>query len=123
MHISFNIVFYNRCGPCQQFTPQLIEFYNKMKKQRARFEIIWVSRDRTDEAFVDYYTKMPWLAVPIDSLPHIMEHLLDAHKVRGIPHFVLLEGEDASIITLEGREKLQQDRYGLEFPWRARSPR
>ena len=41
--------------------------------------------------------------------------------LKGIPHLVLLDGEDASLITIEGRTRLMKDQYGLEFPWRSRS--
>ena len=41
--------------------------------------------------------------------------------MKGIPHLVILDGDDASVITLEGRTKVLQDKYGLEFPWRPKN--
>ena len=42
----------NWCGGCRQFTPKLIEFYNRVKAARPEFEIILVSGDRSAAAAV-----------------------------------------------------------------------
>lgn len=34
---------------------------------------------------------------------------------------MILDGDDASVITIDGRSKVSNDKYGLEFPWRPRS--
>lgn len=34
---------------------------------------------------------------------------------------MILDGDDASVITLEGRTKVLQDKYGIEFPWRPKN--
>ena len=110
------------CGPCRQFTPQLAQFYEKMnKKTKGKFEIIWVSGDRSEQEFAGYYQKMPWLAVPINVAQQVYQKLSPMYKVRGIPHMVFLDGEDASIYTLEGRDKVLRDPYGLEYPYKPRS--
>ena len=33
----------------------------------------------------------------------------------------MLDGDDASLITIDGRTRLIKDQYGLEFPWRPRT--
>jgi thiol-disulfide isomerase/thioredoxin len=111
-----------RCGPCKQFTPILAQFYNDMKKKGKRFEIIWISRDRSDDEFIDYYKDMPWLAVPLENIATVVEATSEKYNVRGIPHLVILDAEDASVLTLEGVSKVRADAYGLEFPWRPRTP-
>lgn len=110
------------CGPCRQFTPQLAEFYKKMnKKYKGKFEIVWISGDRSEQEFASYYQKMPWLAVPSNVASQIYQKLSPLYNVRGIPHMVFLDGEDASVYTLDGRTKVINDPYGLEFPYRPRS--
>lgn len=110
------------CGPCRQFTPQLAQFYEKMnKKTKGRFEIVWVSGDRSEQEFASYYQKMPWLAVPINVASQVYQMLSPMYKVKGIPHMVFLDGEDASVYTLDGREKVLRDPYGLEYPYKPRS--
>ena len=60
------------CPPCQTFTPLLIDFYNvindkngsnEKQRQQETLEIVFVSSDREERSFTDYYTKMPWLVV------------------------------------------------------------
>jgi hypothetical protein len=47
---------------------KLIEFYNneKQKKDSVKFEIIFVSWDRDEANFKEYFGTMPWLALPYD---------------------------------------------------------
>ena len=118
-------VFYSAswCGPCKQFIPVLEEFYNKMQKKGKKFEIVWVSvnRDETDLEFEAYFKLMPWLACPLDFTPQTLALTADKFNLNGIPYLVILDGYDGSIISLEGRQKVLSDSYGLEFPWRTRS--
>jgi nucleoredoxin len=112
----------SRCGPCKQFTPKLAQFYTDMKKKGKKLEVVWVSRDQTEQDFVKYYEEMPWLAVTIENIPKCLKATSDRFQVRGIPHLVILDGYDATTISLDGRTKVLQDPYGLEFPWRPRTP-
>lgn len=114
-------VYIYRCPPCKQFTPLLVKFYELMNKNGEKFEIIWVSRDRNNEDFVAYYQKMPWLAVPVENMEAVTQLTSSKFKLQGIPHLVLLDGDDASIYTLEGTKKVMNDKYGLEFPYQPRS--
>jgi thiol-disulfide isomerase/thioredoxin len=66
------------CGPCKQFTPILAKFFSDMNKKlgsrniknplERRFEVILISRDDSVESYVQYFAKMPWLAVPFDNV-------------------------------------------------------
>ncbi|CAM8940004.1 unnamed protein product [Rhodiola kirilowii] len=51
------------CGPCQNFTPQLVTVYNEFSS-KGDFEIVFVSGDSDAESFDEYFSKMPWLAIP-----------------------------------------------------------
>ncbi len=121
-HIMCMLTLHYRCGPCKQFTPVLAQFYADMNKKGKKFEIVFVSRDNTEEQFVSYFQRMPWLAVTLDNLQYCLEATNAKFSVKGIPYLVVLDGSDASIYTLEGRQKIAQDQYGLEFPWAPRSP-
>ena len=92
-----------------------------MNKKGKKFEVIWISRDRTAEEFVEYYQKMPWLAITIDNLNEKLSSLAQMYQLKGIPHLVIIDGEDGSIITMDGRTMVLKDKYGLEFPWRPRT--
>jgi len=60
------------CPPCRDFTPILIEFYNKFKQSAAAYclvDIVFISSDHDEESFLEYLKQMPWLAIPYDDRP------------------------------------------------------
>ena len=113
---------YFRCGPCRQFTPELVSFYNKMNSRRGKenqFEIVWVSRCRDVNSFGQYFTQMNWLALPPEeALGKRGQALSEMMKVKGIPHLVLLD-EVGQVITYDARNKIPTDKAGIGFPWRS----
>lgn len=110
------------CGPCRQFTPDLVNFYNKINSRRGKeneFEIVWVSRCRDFDSFGQYFTHMNWLALPPqEAMGERGQMLSDKYKVKGIPHFVLIDGDTGETITIDGRSKIPMDKAGIGFPWR-----
>mmetsp|Transcript_61360 Transcript_61360/g.150189 ORF Transcript_61360/g.150189 Transcript_61360/m.150189 type:complete len:335 (-) Transcript_61360:79-1083(-) len=107
------------CGPCRQFTPELVKFYDKMnKKTKGSFEIVWISRCRDTNSYVNYFSHMPWLAIPPEeALGERGEYLGKKYGVKGIPSLVLLD-DLGSTITTDARNKIPQDLQGIGFPWR-----
>ena len=107
------------CGPCRAFTPKLSEFYNKMKAtdKGSKLEIVFVSSDRDEKGFDDYFKDMPWHALPYDERDR-KNKLSSKFKVRGIPTLVIVDGQTGKTLTLDGREALQDDPEGKNFPWR-----
>lgn len=107
------------CGPCRNFTPELIKTYNAMKAEAGgngdNFEIVFVSSDRDQVAFDSYYDEMPWLALPF-SERGIKEELSTALEVRGIPTLVIMT-PDGKVINKDGRSALSKDPTGANFPW------
>ncbi|XP_073280152.1 probable nucleoredoxin 1 [Primulina huaijiensis] len=97
------------CGPCQRFTPKLVEVYNQLLPD-GKFEIVFVSGDEDNESFSSYFSKMPWLAVPF-SESETREKLDDLFSVRGIPHLAILN-EEGEVLTTEGVAIVQE--YGAE---------
>lgn len=77
------------CGPCHRFTPKLVDVYNDVSA-KGGFEVVFVSADKDVESFNEYFSKMPWVAVPF-SESDIRDKLNDLFKVSGIPHLVLLD--------------------------------
>ncbi|KAL2903286.1 putative nucleoredoxin 1-2 [Bienertia sinuspersici] len=87
------------CPPCRGFTPSLIEVYKELSS-KGDFEIVFVSSDRDEESFQEYFSKMPWLAIPISD-EDANENLSGKFNVMGIPHFVIL-GKDGEVLSNEG---------------------
>jgi nucleoredoxin len=58
------------CGPCRQFTPELVEYYSQIVSAHPEFELIFVSFDRSHFDWESYIqgAQMPWLAVDYDQL-------------------------------------------------------
>merc|ERR1711939_610371 len=52
------------CPPCRGFTPKLAEFYKDGLKDKM--EIFFVSSDRDQASFDEYFAEMPWQALPFD---------------------------------------------------------
>ncbi len=77
------------CGPCRAFTPQLVTFYNNLRKQRQDFEIVFVSSDRSEEEFRHYASEMPWLCLDY-ARRDLKGALGEAFRVAGIPTLVWL---------------------------------
>ena len=79
------------CGPCRKFTPQLVEFYNRVAPQHPEFEIIFVSCDRSRFNWETYMreARMPWPAIDYDQLTGLAG--LKQLSGDGIPSLVLLD--------------------------------
>jgi len=103
------------CPPCRGFTPQLAEWYTKDLKEKG-LEIVFVSSDRDEGAFKDYFAEQPWLALDYGDRK-VKDQLNTACKVEGIPSFVILDPSDFSIINKDGREASSSDPTGKELPW------
>merc|ERR1711998_699804 len=50
------------CPPCRGFTPKLAEWYTKDLKAKG-LEVVFVSSDREESAFNEYFGEQPWLAL------------------------------------------------------------
>jgi nucleoredoxin len=79
------------CGPCRKFTPQLVEYYNRVAPQHPEFEIVFYSHDRSPADFETYMreTNMPWPAIDFPKLKGKQGLTKDAGP--GIPSLVLFD--------------------------------
>jgi len=103
------------CPPCKRFTPQLVEVYNKMKASgRDDFEFIFVSGDRDQKQFDEYFGEMPWAAVPYGS--KAIDKLNARFGIRGIPALVTVD-ENGNTINESARGAVGSDKEGQNFPW------
>lgn len=80
-------IFY-QCPPCRAFTPQLIETYKKVKEKGNAFEIIFVSSDRSEEGYSDYFKEMPWLSTGFQE--GIKKDLTQMYGVQGKRYFQII---------------------------------
>src|SRR5213078_3003562 len=79
------------CAPCRKFTPQLVDYYNRVAAQHPEFEIIFVSMDRNQFGFETYMREgnMPWPAIDYQKLP--MMDAVRRYAGDGIPCLVVVD--------------------------------
>jgi thiol-disulfide isomerase/thioredoxin len=89
------------CGPCQQFTPSLVDFYQKNKNDN--FELVLITSDQEEGDMEDYAAskRMHWPQLKIKKADDFKKKF--AHGVRGIPSVIVCDLE-GKIITSNGRD-------------------
>jgi len=105
------------CGPCRGFTPKLVDAYKAYKAKGLKFECVFVSSDRDEEAFKSYFAEQPWLALPFSERA-TKAKLSKKYKVNGIPSLVIVDGATGETITTDGRSAVMEDPEGANFPWK-----
>merc|ERR1712196_168302 len=78
-------------------------------------EVLFVSSDRDQESFDEYFKEMPWLALDWADRKR-KEQLSNLFGVEGIPSLVIID-KDGSTITKNGRAAVSEDPEGAQFPW------
>mmetsp|Transcript_1874 Transcript_1874/g.3537 ORF Transcript_1874/g.3537 Transcript_1874/m.3537 type:complete len:146 (-) Transcript_1874:325-762(-) len=92
------------CPPCRAFTPKLVKFYEDLKAQGVDFDIIFVSSDRDQASFEEYFAFMPWLAIPMGDKR--ARNLMSKFGVQGIPSLIVLDGTTGDLISKNGRTEV-----------------
>ncbi len=90
----------HNCPPCRQFTPLFAELFNEINKDfpengNRDFEVIFVSGDKTDEEYNEYYGEMPWYALPRGDKR--LAGLAKKFEVKGVPRLVLVK-KDGTVL-------------------------
>ena len=96
------------CGPCRNFTPKLINFYNKSEN----FEVIFISLDKNENEFNEYFSKMPWKSLPFDNQQ--AEELSEFFGVQGIPTLILVDYE-GNVLIRQGKEIIEKNSSFFEL--------
>jgi nucleoredoxin len=99
------------CGPCRKFTPQLVEYYNRVVAEHPEFEIVFYSHDRSPADFESYMREanMPWLAIDFAKLKG--KEALTKNAGNGIPSLVLVDASGNVISSSQnvGPQKVLAD--------------
>ncbi|KAM9749508.1 nucleoredoxin isoform 5-T5 [Dama dama] len=103
------------CPPCRSLTRVLVESYRKIKEAGQKFEIIFVSADRSEDSFKQYFSEMPWLAVPYTDEAR-RSRLNRLYGIQGIPTLIVLDPQ-GEVITRQGRVEVLNDEDCRGFPW------
>ncbi|XP_039160723.1 probable nucleoredoxin 1 isoform X1 [Eucalyptus grandis] len=103
------------CPPCRAFLPVLSEAYEKIKATDDAFEVIFISSDKDQTAFDDYFAQMPWLALPFGD--ERKKFLSRRFKVKGIPMLVAI-GPTGRTVSKKARD-LIMDHGADAYPFTA----
>jgi len=106
------------CPPCRNFTPNLGKFYEEHHKDK-KFQIIFVSSDKDESSFAEYFGEMPWTALPFKERA-VKDKLAKLYKISGIPSLVILD-KQAEIVNANARSKVSADPKAEEFPWKPKT--
>jgi nucleoredoxin len=89
---KFIAIYYSAkwCGPCRAFSPELVKFYNEVKPQHPEFELIFVSRDNSEQEMRQYMSEdaMPWPSV---RFAETKNKVAGRYAGPGIPCLVLID--------------------------------
>jgi thiol-disulfide isomerase/thioredoxin len=79
------------CGPCQKFTPSLVEFYDANKPGNNDFEIVLVTSDQDEDAMEEYAVEkqMKWPHLKLGKVEKFRKEF--KHPGGGIPNLVLTD--------------------------------
>ncbi|CAJ1940139.1 unnamed protein product [Sphenostylis stenocarpa] len=89
------------CPPCRAFLPKLIDAYHKIKAKGNALEVVFISSDRDQASFDEFFGEMPWLALPFgDSRKQFLSRKF---RVSGIPMLVAI-GSSGKTSTTEARD-------------------
>jgi thiol-disulfide isomerase/thioredoxin len=95
------------CGPCHQFTPSLVEFYNKNKSDN--FEIVLITSDSEEGDMEEYAAemKMPWPQLKLSKAKDFKKEF--QHGVKGIPSVIVCDLEGKNLGNHRGDLKALAD--------------
>ena len=104
------------CPHCVTFKPDIAGYWEAAQKKvgSKALEVVYVSSDRDQSAFNDYFGSMPkgFLAVPYTDRER-EKALSERFKVRGIPTVVNVsvnEQGEGVVVSMNGRGVIQEDR-------------
>ena len=98
---------------CRKFTPALVKFYEEQKAAGAKFEVIFVSKDDSEEEMRKYMveSKMPWPAIRFGEIEGL--EFINEAAGRGVPCIAVLDSHGLIMIHSYRRKK---EYLGAEKP-------
>jgi nucleoredoxin len=67
-------------------------FYDAVNASQKQVEVIYVSRDKNPDQFNEYYSEMPWIAVPFEDKARIAA-LGARYQIQQIPALILIDNQ------------------------------
>ena len=108
------------CGPCKRFTPQLMERYTNWKKIGRPLSIVFISLDKNQEAFDEYYRSMhsEWFTIPFKESERRQCINDDQNTAKATPFLMFVDSKTGEVLAKNGRTIVEQDPNAVDFPWK-----
>jgi nucleoredoxin len=117
------------CPPCQQFTPEFVDAYGKLRSVFPELEVVMVSRDRSPAAMFEYMRDdhQSWPALRWDQIRGAAE--INHYAGAGIPCLVLVDA-DGKVLSdsyrwtgYVGPDAVLDDTWKILRDYRRKNPR
>lgn len=96
----------HNCPPCREFTPMLACLYEEVNEDQKQLEVVFLSGDKTDDEFKEYYSEMPWLALPRDQKSIVM-NIAKRFQIKGVPRLIMIRASDGKVLSEQCYEKVR----------------
>jgi len=83
------------CPPCRQQDTMMKQQYPAIRAKGLPFEVVFVSADRDEDSFNQYFSSMPWLAMPWNSNRQQVQAM---YKVTGVPKLMIFSPSGALVL-------------------------
>ena len=101
------------CPPCRKFTPILSTFYEDLIEYYDDIEIIYISSDKTNIEFNEYWENMTFPALSYDNREK-KEELVKKYNVDKIPTLIFINQND-ELITKDGKKNIEDSNGNIEY--------
>ena len=99
------------CPPCRNFTPVFAKLFEEQRAAGKKLACVFVSCDKNDKEFKDYFATMPWHAVRFGDKQR--QALQQRFKVNGIPKLIFLDGDTGAVLTEAGTAAVRSGNFDL----------
>ena len=129
--VKFYALYYSAswCAPCREFTPGLVDAYEKIRALYPEFEVVLVNEDRSQGDMLGYMhdDKMTWPAVRWDAISRARD--ITRYCGDGIPCLVLID-ENGKVLSdtnrwgrYVGPNTVLDDTWKILRDYRRKNPR
>jgi thiol-disulfide isomerase/thioredoxin len=90
------------CSYCVKVCPIISEFYDTLNAEdNSVLEIVYVSLDRDEESFNNYYSHMPFSAIPFNNKDTI-NNLKKYYDIKSLPTLVIIDTSNGQVVDWNG---------------------
>jgi thiol-disulfide isomerase/thioredoxin len=97
------------CVDCRRFSPTLVSAYDAQQKDGPRFEVLLLTRDKTEKDMLQYmrHVKMKWPALAFDKVAGA-DDLKKFYSGDGIPCLTVIDQKGAVILQSKSDQDANQ---------------